>query len=123
MFVGVLLLLFIILIITTFITCVVYWSLHYIKDIQNNKLYYETNQDQMKGDTVVNIDSTNKLDCKIVDDRLVTDVVNNTKTTGSSFEHDAINVSSSVTNERHHTTSETVTSGINDNKSTHNIST
>lgn len=101
MFTGVLLMCVIVLLSIALITCIIYWVVVYFGDIREDKIYHATYEKQMKGDTCINIDSVNKLQCKIVDDRFITNVVNDTKTNGSSFETDAFNVSSSVSNNDH----------------------
>ena len=111
MLIGVLIVCVAIVVVIALITCIVYWVVVYAGDIRDNKIYYETNAQQMKGDTCVNIESVNKLQCKIVDDRFITNVVNDTKTNGSSFETDAFNVSSSVSNNDHEETIDSNTGG------------
>lgn len=111
MFAGVLIMCVIVLLSIALITCIIYWAVVYFGDIREDKIYHATYKKQMKGDTCINIDSVNKLQCKIVDDRFITNVVNDTKTNGSSFETDAFNVSSSVSNNDHEETQNTNTNG------------
>ena len=111
MFAGVLIMCVIVLLSIALIAGIIYWAVVYFENIRNNKIYYTTYEKQMKGDTCINIESVNKLQCNIIDDRFITNVVNDTKTSGSSFENDAFNVSSSVSNNEHEEIYDTNTNG------------
>ena len=79
------------------VACVLYWIVKYVGDINNSWLYYKANKDIMEGDTNVNISSENVLVNKIVNDQIINNMTNSTKTSDNIVKDD-FNVSSSVTN-------------------------
>ena len=99
------------IVIIVLIVMIVVWCATSPKDIHKSITYYKSFEPQIKGDTCVNISSVNELECKIVNERFMNNVVNDTKTTGSEFGADGFNVSSSVSNNNHEAVYDSNTNG------------